>query len=76
MERMITNLFDFQRFKQNTRLENIIQDAEGRYDNALCDDDLEWVSAAGDVSDTTLESQKVPYNGHEIVQSDIVGMYQ
>ena len=50
MERMITNLFDFQRFKQNTRLENIIQDAEGRYDNALCDDDLEWVSAAGEAS--------------------------
>ena len=48
--RMITNLFDFQRFQQNARLENIIQDVEARYDNAISDDDLEWVSAAGGAS--------------------------
>ena len=51
MERMITNLFDFQRFKQNARLGNIIQDVQNRYASTISDDDLEWVSAAGEGSD-------------------------
>ena len=50
MERMITNLFDFQRFKQNARLGNIIQDVEDRYASTISDNDLEWVSAAGEES--------------------------
>ena len=48
MERMITNLFDFQRFLQDPKLASIILDTEDRCGRALSDDDLEWVSAAGE----------------------------
>lgn len=43
----IAKLFDFQQFQQNSRLAAILADVESRYANALTDDDLELVSAAG-----------------------------
>ena len=43
----LAKLFDFQHFQQNTRLAAILADVESRYTNALADDDLEQVSAAG-----------------------------
>ena len=57
MERTVKNLFDFQRFKQNVRLDSIIRNTENRYASALSDDDLEWVSAAGE-SDTRLSQDE------------------
>lgn len=41
-------MFDFQRFAGNSRLQVLIKDTEERCLNALSDDDLEWVSAAGE----------------------------
>ncbi len=44
-------LFDYQRFERNKRLQALIEDTENRCMNALSDDDLEWVSAAGEETD-------------------------
>ena len=44
-------LFDYQRFERNERLQALIEDTENRCMNALSDDDLEWVSAAGEETD-------------------------
>lgn len=47
----LTALFDYQRFAGNERLQALIADTENRCLNALSDDDLEWVSAAGEPND-------------------------
>ena len=44
-------LFDYQRFERNARLQTLIADTENRCLHALSDDDLEWVSAAGEETD-------------------------
>ena len=44
-------LFDYQRFAGNERLQALIADTENRCLHALSDDDLEWVSAAGEPSE-------------------------
>lgn len=50
MEEKIKVLFDCQRFFQNQRLEDMILDTEHRY-HELGADELELVSAAGDLYD-------------------------
>ena len=45
----LTALFDYQRFGRNERLQALIEDTENRCMNALSDDDLEWVNAAGEI---------------------------
>lgn len=47
MEKKLWELFDFQKFSGNARLNKMIADTEMRYDNMLSDDELEWVNAAG-----------------------------
>ena len=47
----LTALFDYQRFECNKKLQALIEDTENRCMNALSDDDLEWVSAAGEETD-------------------------
>ncbi|MGN0813944.1 MAG: hypothetical protein ACI4MH_01775 [Candidatus Coproplasma sp.] len=44
----LKNLFDYQRFEGNERLQSLIDDSDSRSFSALTDDDLEWVSAAGE----------------------------
>ena len=51
MTKKLTALFDYQRFERNKRLQALIKDTENRCMNALSDDDLEWVSAAGEETD-------------------------
>ena len=51
MTKKLTALFDYQRFERNKRLQALIEDTENRCMNALSDDDLEWVSAAGEETD-------------------------
>ena len=51
MTKKLTALFDYQRFENNKRLQALIEDTENRCMNALSDDDLEWVSAAGEETD-------------------------
>ena len=54
MERKLFQAFDRQRFQQNERLSDIIGEVESRYAQALSDDDLEMVSAAGEATVPTV----------------------
>lgn len=47
----LTALFDYQRFERNKRLQDLLDDTERRCLCSLSDDDLEWVSAAGEETD-------------------------
>jgi hypothetical protein len=60
MERKLFQAFDRQRFQQNGRLAGIINDVESRYARALCDDDLELVSAAGTAEPVMDEITLIP----------------
>lgn len=51
LEGALTRLFDYQRFAGNPKLQALIDETENRYDHLLSDDDLEWVSAAGESAD-------------------------
>lgn len=48
MESKLTQLFDFQRFQNNDRLAQMIKETESRYIKELNDEDLSFVSAAGE----------------------------
>ena len=47
-EKRLEKLFDFQRFQNNPRLASLIAETESRYEEALSDEILEEVSAAGE----------------------------
>lgn len=49
MENKLKKLFEFQRFENNSQLEDLIAGTHARYGNALSDDDLEFVNAAGEL---------------------------
>ena len=49
MEKKLRRLFDVQKFENHDKLSAIIGDVGSRYGRALSDDDLELVSAAGEV---------------------------
>ncbi|HIV93240.1 MAG TPA: hypothetical protein H9744_16445 [Candidatus Eisenbergiella stercoravium] len=49
MEKVLKALFDYQRFQGNKRLDAMISETERRYEGqALADNDLELVNAAGE----------------------------
>jgi len=48
MERKLSKLFDYQKFQRNPRLDAMLSEAEGRYEDGLSDAELELVSAAGE----------------------------
>ena len=60
MEQKLKKLFDYQRFAQNEKLAKLIQDTENRYAAELSDDDLSFVSAAGDMPVTAPETKDDP----------------
>lgn len=47
MEKKLKSLFEYQRFENNPRLAKLIAETEARYADALSDDDLFYVNAAG-----------------------------
>ena len=47
-EKMLSLLFDYQRFEHEPELETLLNEAESEYCAELSDDDLEQVSAAGE----------------------------
>lgn len=58
MENTLKHLFDFQKFSRNSRLAGMIADTEVRYGNALFDDELEAVNAAGELVPTYICEDK------------------
>ena len=66
----LSQAFDFQKFQQNPRLAAITRDVESRYERAdLSDDDLDLVSAAGDVSVPTMHPETL-LGRHDIPAND------
>ena len=57
IEKKLTELFDFQRFENDTALQEIIDEVEGRYVE-MSDDELEMLSAAGDPYTRLLDHDK------------------
>ena len=49
MEEKLKQLFDFQRFERNPRLEQMMAETRERWGAELSDDDLELVNAAGEI---------------------------
>lgn len=47
MEKKLQELFAYQKFECNPKLDQLIRETEERYPVALSDDELEGVSAAG-----------------------------
>lgn len=47
MEKKLKSLFEYQKFENNPRLAKLIAETEARYADALSDDDLSLVNAAG-----------------------------
>lgn len=60
MEKKLKSLFEFQRFENNLRLKSLIEETEKRAAQALSDDDLWMVNAAGapDLPESELEKQE------------------
>lgn len=50
MEKILKALFDYQRFENNNRLTAIIEETVAGYCVPLSDDDLEFVTAAGEAA--------------------------
>ena len=57
-ERKLKKLFDYQRFENDPALSKLIAETEARRGASLGDDDLDGVSAAGDVSSAKREKGK------------------
>ncbi|MCQ2420525.1 MAG: hypothetical protein MJ118_05260 [Clostridia bacterium] len=51
MENTLKKLFEYQKFEQNARLAKLIAETEARQAAELSDEDLELVTAAGDIPD-------------------------
>ena len=62
MEEKLKQLFDFQRFERNPRLERMMAETRERWGTELSDDDLELVNAAGEIP---VQEQK---NGIETIK--------
>lgn len=60
MESKLKNLFDYQRFEGNSRLAELIRETEERTAQALTDEQLGLVSAAGDPLQHLAEQQDKP----------------
>lgn len=57
MEKKLKSLFEFQRFEKNSQLEALIADTHARSAQALSDDALDFVNAAGDVDAMSAEKK-------------------
>ena len=58
MEKKLKLLFDFQRFEGNAKLAAVIEKAEACRAESLSDDDLEYVSAAGEIDALSDKDEK------------------
>ena len=72
MEKKLKNLFDYQRFEKNERLEKIIKETESRYGGELSDDDLSLVNAAGEAEIGTNPDGRTQVDG---ITGDFIGNF-
>lgn len=57
MEKELKSLFEFQKFENNPRLAKLIAETEARYGDALSDDDLLLVNAAGTLEELSSKNE-------------------
>ncbi len=57
MENKLKQLFEYQTFERNAKLEALIAGAHLRYGEALSDDELELVAAAGEIEERSDNTQ-------------------
>lgn len=50
MENKLKKLFEYQKFEKSAKLDALIEEVHSRYGEALSDDDLELVAAAGEIN--------------------------
>lgn len=60
MEKKLRQLFDYQKFQKDPRLEAMLSETEKRYEGSLSDAELELVSAAGDPLATAAVGLVIP----------------
>lgn len=65
MKDTLRELFDYQRFAGNRRLAALIERAEFSHAESLSDDDLEYVSAAGEIGASRIGKEDEESNGNE-----------
>lgn len=65
MRDTLRELFDYQRFAGNKRLSALTERAEFSHAESLSDDDLEFVSAAGDIDTARIGKKDEERNGNE-----------
>ena len=58
MEKKLKELFEYQRFEKNARLEKMVREAELRCARELSMDELECVTAAGEIGVLSKDSLK------------------
>ena len=65
MEKLLSDLFDYQRFARNPALQRVIDDVEARYSlpQALSLDEMYQVSAAGDPYSQALDTKEKDLGG-------------
>ena len=54
MENKLKKLFEYQKFEQNERLAKLIAETEARQAAEISDDDLEMVTAAGEITEISI----------------------
>ncbi len=63
MEKKLKALLDYQKFKGNPKLAQMIAESESRYMQALDDDEISVVSAAGDPFAALAEAEDGNHDG-------------
>ena len=59
MDKKLRSLFEFQKFENNSRLSKLIQETESRYASELSDEDLDFVSAAGEAELSVKKDEEI-----------------
>ena len=60
MENKLKKLFDYQKFEGNAKLASLIADSDARFAQALSDEDLAFVNAAGEFPSPIIEQGPKP----------------
>ena len=60
MENKLKKLFDYQKFEGNAKLADLIERSDSRFAQALSDEDLAFVNAAGDFPSPPIEQKPKP----------------
>ena len=64
MENKLKKLFEYQKFEKNAKLDALIAQTHSRYGEALSDDDLEMVAAAGEITEISIGEKKINIGDH------------